>query len=135
MLKIFVVGMASRGDTKKRKKRKKRKGERERKRNYSERVQKRAAERFCSPSEAPMKKLKRRREKKDVFSASSIDTKNASKNPRPSNNATSGYDIMVKICSSTSENFHPRVLSVLAVAPQPKEPWTNGDHRRIQRIK
>ena len=41
----------------------------------------------------------------------------------------------VKIYPSTSENFHPRVLGVLAVAPQPKELWTNGDHRRIQRIK
>jgi len=40
----------------------------------------------------------------------------------------------VKI-SSLSENFQSRVFSVLAIAPQPKELWTNGEHSRIQRIK
>ena len=35
----------------------------------------------------------------------------------------------------SSENFQSRVLSVLAVAPQANELWTNGDQRRIQRIK
>jgi hypothetical protein len=33
----------------------------------------------------------------------------------------------------SSENFQSRVLTVLAIAPQPKELWPNGDCRRIQR--